>query len=124
MAAHRQPFRQRARLRDVVWKKSSTAASSQSGAFDTSTTTCAPSSAWSRPSPVYVSTPVSGDAASASCPAWRNLVDELRPDQAAPADDNDLHLVSFRLTAGAAVLGASIAGSSRAAFVDKPIEAG
>ena len=29
--------------------------------------------------PVYVSTPDSGDAASASCPAWRNLATSFHP---------------------------------------------
>jgi hypothetical protein len=49
-----------------VWKNSSTAASSNDGEFDTSTTTLAPSSALARPSPVSVMTPESGDAGTAS----------------------------------------------------------
>jgi hypothetical protein len=69
-------------LRADVWKKFSTAASSQAGELETSTTTSAPDTASASPSPVSVSTPVSGDAASASAPAFRSLVtsfDPMRP---------------------------------------------
>ena len=82
-------------LRDEVWKKSSTAASSQAGAFATSTTTWAPSSASASPSPVRVFTPVSGDAGDGLVAGLVQLLDELRPDQAGAADDDDLHPVSF-----------------------------
>ena len=49
-----------------VSKNSSTAASSNDGEFDTSTTTSAPARASVRPSPVRVLTPVPGDAGTAS----------------------------------------------------------
>jgi hypothetical protein len=49
-----------------VSKKSSTAASSNEGELDTSTTTWAPARASARPSPVSVLTPVFGAAATAS----------------------------------------------------------
>src|SRR6185503_15825003 len=67
------------RRRDDVWKKSRTAASSQAGAFETSTTTSAPARASFRPSPVRVLTPVSGDAASGSWPAPRSFSTSFDP---------------------------------------------
>src|SRR5918995_1643752 len=70
------------RLRDAVWKKSSTAASSQAGALATSTTAWAPSTASARPSPVSALTPVSGGAASASGLSPRGFsrsFDPMRP---------------------------------------------
>src|SRR6185436_13238364 len=67
------------RCRDDVWKKSRTAASSQAGAFETSTTTSAPARASFRPSPVRVLTPVSGDAASGSWPAPRSFSTSFDP---------------------------------------------
>jgi hypothetical protein len=51
-----------------VVKNSRTASSSQAGALATSTTTPAPAITRARPSPVMVSTPVSGEAGTASCP--------------------------------------------------------
>ena len=94
-------------LRDEVWKKSITAASSQAGAFDTSTTTWAPSSASCQS--------LAGERVDARVGRRRKrvvarlaqLLDELRADEAGPADDNDLHLVSFRCRIRLAPLGSA-----------------
>src|SRR6516225_1892694 len=53
--------------------------SSKDGELAKSTTTCAPSSASARPSPVIVLTPVLGAAASASCPRWVSLLTTFEP---------------------------------------------
>src|SRR5205814_8168868 len=66
-------------LRVDVSKNFSTAASSQEGEFDTSTTTEAPFSTSASPSPVRVLTPVLGDAATASCPCSRSLLTSFDP---------------------------------------------
>src|SRR4029079_12769367 len=52
---------------------------SRDGEFAKSTTTCAPSSASARPSPVIVLTPVLGAAARASCPRWVSLLTTFEP---------------------------------------------
>jgi len=62
-----------------VWKNSITAASSNDGEFDTSTTTSAPATTCASPSPVMVFTPVSGDAGTASCPCSRSFATSLEP---------------------------------------------
>jgi hypothetical protein len=66
-------------LRVEVSKNWSTAASSNEGAFDTSTTTEAPASASASPSPVSVLTPVLGDAGMASTPCSSSLATSLDP---------------------------------------------
>src|SRR6476620_1248443 len=69
-------------LRVDVSKNFSTAASSQEGEFDTSTTTRVPLSTSASPSPVRVLTPVLGAAATASCPLALSFVmsfDPIRP---------------------------------------------
>ena len=53
--------------------------SSKDGEFAKSTTTCAPSSASARPSPVIVLTPVLGAAARASCPSCVSLLTTFEP---------------------------------------------
>ncbi|MCM0675660.1 hypothetical protein NCC78_13315 [Micromonospora phytophila] len=63
-------------------KKFITAVSSHAGAFDTSTTTDAPTNASARPSPVRVLTPVFGAAATASwpcSPSFATTFDPIRP---------------------------------------------
>lgn len=65
-----------------VSKNSSTAASSNDGEFDTSTTTSAPVSASATPSPVRVFTPVFGDAGTASwswAPRRSTSLEPMRP---------------------------------------------
>jgi hypothetical protein len=62
-----------------VLKKFRTATSSNDGELDTSTTTLAPSSASRRPLPVSVSTPVSGEAGTASWPSSRSCVTSFEP---------------------------------------------
>src|SRR5205814_26034 len=66
-------------LRVDVSKNFSTAASSQEGEFDTSTTTEAPFSTSASPSHVRVLTPDLGDAATASCPCSRSLLTSFDP---------------------------------------------
>src|SRR5215813_12554304 len=56
-----------------------TAASSNDGEFETSTTTCAPLSTSANPSPVRVFTPVLGAAATASCPSALSFVMSFDP---------------------------------------------
>src|SRR5437588_7696304 len=56
-----------------------TASSSQTGALDTSTTTSAPTITSARPSPVMVSTPVAGEAATGSCPCATSRRTTLLP---------------------------------------------
>src|SRR5262245_3427528 len=72
------------RLRVYVVNKFSTAASSQEGELDTSTTTEAPFSTSARPSPVRVFTPVLGAAATASCPCSRSLLTSFDPTSPVP----------------------------------------
>src|SRR5437870_3686182 len=67
------------RLRVDVSKNFSTAASSQEGEFDTSTTTEAPFSTSANPSPVTLLTPELGDAAIAWCPCSRSLLTSFEP---------------------------------------------
>src|SRR5262245_26502612 len=67
------------RLRVDVSKNFSTAASSQEGEFDTSTTTEAPFSASASPSPVRLLTPELGDAATVSRPCSRSLLTSFDP---------------------------------------------
>src|SRR5947209_7014328 len=67
------------KLRDEVVKNPMTASSSQTGAFDTSTTASAPTITSARPSPVIVSTPVEGEAGSGSCPWATSRRTTLRP---------------------------------------------
>src|SRR5260370_29645536 len=67
------------RLRVDVSKNFSTAASSQEGELDTSTTTDAPFSTSASPSPVRVLTPEFGDAATASCPCSRSSLTSFDP---------------------------------------------
>src|SRR6185437_16441194 len=71
-------------LRAEVRKNSITAVSSQSGAFDTSTTTWAPASASASPWPVMTSTPVLGDAATASWPSARSFSMSFEPIRPVP----------------------------------------
>jgi hypothetical protein len=66
-------------LRVEVSKNSSTAAGSNDGEFDTSTTTAAPVTASASPSPVRVFTPVLGDAATASCPCASKRLTSFDP---------------------------------------------
>lgn len=66
-------------LRVDLSKNSLTAESSNEGEFVTSTTASAPSRARSRPAPVMVSTPVPGEAATASCPWSANMATTLEP---------------------------------------------
>src|SRR4051794_25388134 len=72
------------RLRVDVVKNASTASSSQTGALETSTTTSAPAITSARPSPVMVSTPVPGDAATASCPRSASRRTTLPPTRPVP----------------------------------------
>jgi hypothetical protein len=68
------------RLRIEVTKSSRTAASSQLGAFETSTTIDAPSMTSASPSPVRVLTPEPGDAnLRASRPQLRTSLDAMSP---------------------------------------------
>src|SRR5436190_5337070 len=60
-------------------KNSNTALSSHEGAFETSTTTCAPASAAASPSPVTELMPREGDAATTSWPCCRRLLTSLVP---------------------------------------------
>src|SRR6476620_11770171 len=66
-------------LRVDVSKNFSTAASSQEGELDTSTTTEELFSTSASPSPVRVLTPVLGAAATASCPCSRSLLTSFDP---------------------------------------------
>src|SRR5262249_42358550 len=66
-------------LRPEVSKNSSTAWSSHEGELARSITTCVPAMASLRPSPVMLLTPVSGEAATASGPAWRRMGTVLEP---------------------------------------------
>src|SRR4051795_164403 len=72
------------RLRVEVTKNSRTASSSQTGALATSTTTSAPAITSARPSPVIVSTPVAGEAATASCPCPTSRPTTLLPTRPLP----------------------------------------
>jgi hypothetical protein len=63
----------------AVRKKSIAASSANDGAFETSTTTAAPSSTGSSPSPVTVFTPVLGAAATASWPCSANTPTSVDP---------------------------------------------
>src|SRR3954449_3613469 len=71
-------------LRVEVVKNSSTASSSQTGALATSTTTSAPVITSARPSPVMVSTPVAGEAGTASCPCSASRRTTLLPTRPLP----------------------------------------
>src|SRR5439155_24683721 len=62
----------------------STASSSQTGALETSMTTSAPAITSARPSPVMVSTPVAGEAATASCPCASSRLTTLPPTRPLP----------------------------------------
>src|SRR6516162_2806553 len=83
------------RLRVDVTKKFRTAASSQDGEFETSTTTEAPFSTSASPSPVRVLTPVLGAAATASCPCSRNLLASFDPMSPVPPMITIFMIVSF-----------------------------
>src|SRR5215510_810226 len=83
------------RLRVDVSKNFSTAASSQEGEFDTSTTTEAPFRASASPSPVTVLTPELGDAAIASCPCSRSLMTSFDPIRPLPPITTIFIIVSF-----------------------------
>ena len=72
------------RLRVEVVKNSRTASSSQAGALETSTTTSAPAITSSRPSPVMVFTPVSGEAGTASWPWASSRRTTLLPTRPVP----------------------------------------
>src|SRR5213078_2524310 len=72
------------RLRVEVVKNSRTASSSQTGALETSTTTSAPAITSARPSPVMVSTPVAGEAGTASCPCAPSRATTLAPTRPLP----------------------------------------
>src|SRR5690242_5478060 len=72
------------RLRPEVWKKSSTALSSNEGELARSTTTCAPVIASFSPSPVMVLTPLLGEAARTSWPAWRRMATHFEPIRPVP----------------------------------------
>src|ERR1700704_3162944 len=72
------------RLRPEVWKNSSTALSSNDGELARSMTTCAPATASLRPSPVMVLTPLLGEAAATSWPAWRRMVTVFEPIRPVP----------------------------------------
>src|SRR6185437_13621152 len=78
-------------------KNFSTAASSQEGEFDTSTTTDAPFSTSASPSPVRVLTPVLGAAATASCPCSRSLLTSFDPMSPVPPIATIFIIVSFIL---------------------------
>src|SRR5215218_7479957 len=71
-------------LRVEVVKNSRTASSSQTGALETSTTTSAPAITSARPSPLIVSTPVAGEAGTASCPWAISRVTTLLPTRPLP----------------------------------------
>src|SRR5215218_1083565 len=71
-------------LRVEVTKNSRTASSSQDGALATSTTTSAPAITSARPSPLIVSTPVAGEAGTASCPWAISRVTTLLPTRPLP----------------------------------------
>src|SRR5437762_8667476 len=88
------------RLRVDVSKNFSTAASSQEGEFDTSTTTEAPFSTSASPSPVKVLTPVLGAAATASCPCSRSLLTSFDPMSPVPPITTIFIIVSFILDRG------------------------
>ena len=72
------------RLRVEVVKNARTASSSQAGALETSTTTSAPAITSARPSPLMVSTPVAGDAGTASCPCAASRRTTLLPTRPLP----------------------------------------
>src|SRR3954447_6022128 len=67
------------RFRVEVPKNSITAASSQDGEFDTSTTTSAPARAPASPSPVRALTPEEGEAETASWPRWLRMGTSFLP---------------------------------------------
>src|SRR5204863_9656330 len=72
------------RLRVEVSKNSSTALSSQEGAFVTSTTTCAPINALVKPSPVIELMPSEGDAAMTSRASERSKFTSFAPIKPVP----------------------------------------
>src|SRR3989449_1595083 len=72
------------RLRQEVWKNSSTALSSNEGELARSITTCVPAMASLRPSPVMVLTPVLGGAATTSWPPWRRMATVFEPIRPVP----------------------------------------
>src|SRR5215472_544728 len=72
------------RLRPAVWKNSSTALSSNEGELARSITTWAPDTACLPPSPVMVLTPLLGEAASTSWPAWRRMATVFEPIRPVP----------------------------------------
>src|SRR3954447_16979047 len=71
-------------LRPEVSKNSSTALSSNEGELARSTTTCAPATASSSPSPVMVLTPVLGEAATTSWSPWRRMATAFEPIRPVP----------------------------------------
>src|SRR5262244_261509 len=72
------------RLRPEVSKNSSTALSSNEGELARSITTCVPTMASLRPSPVIVLTPVLGEAATTSWPAWCRMATVFEPIRPVP----------------------------------------
>src|SRR5262245_18435047 len=72
------------RLRPEVSKNSSTALSSNEGELARSITTCAPAMAASSPSPVMLLTPLLGEAAMTSWPAWRRIGTVFEPIRPVP----------------------------------------
>src|SRR5262245_44377948 len=72
------------RLRPEVSKNSSTALSSKEGELARSITTCVPAMACLSPSPVMVLTPLLGEAATTSWPAWRRMATVLEPIRPVP----------------------------------------
>src|SRR5262245_15479989 len=83
------------RLRVDFSKNSSTSASPQDGAFDTSTTTAAPASAPASPSPVRALTPEEGDAGTASWPCWRRIGTSFFPMSPLPPITTIFMLISL-----------------------------
>src|SRR3954452_15605872 len=72
------------RLRPEISKNSSTALSSKEGELARSTATCAPAMTSLSPSPVMVFTPVLGEAAMTSWPAWRRMAAVFEPIRPVP----------------------------------------
>src|SRR6267378_3639438 len=72
------------RLRPEVSKNFSTALSSNEGELARSITTCVPAMASLRPSPVMVSTPVFGEAATTSWLRWRRMATVFEPIKPVP----------------------------------------
>src|SRR5262245_16279780 len=72
------------RLRPEVSKNSSTALASNEGELARSITTCVPTRASLRPSPVMVLTPVLGEAATTSWPPWRSMATVFEPIRPVP----------------------------------------